>query len=368
MFPGAALNLGELEQLARERLSKMAYDYYASGADDEGTLRENVAAWARIPLYHRVLVDVSSRSLSTTVLGVPVSMPVLVAPTAFHRLACEAGELATARAAARSRTVMILSSLSNTGVEEVCAASAGASPLWFQLYVYRDRNATEALVARAESAGASAIVLTVDAPLFGRRERDVRNRFHLPEGLRVENMTAAGHAHVPERGAESGLAAYIAEKLDPSLTWKDVAWLRTVTRLPVVVKGVVRPDDALRAIDHGASAVVVSNHGGRQLDGSPATANVLGPVADAVQGRVEVFVDGGLRRGTDVLRALSLGARAVLLGRPILWGLAVAGEEGAHGVLEAMRAELDHSMALAGCALVSDATRDLVDVGSGTVR
>ena len=266
----------------------MAYDYYSSGARDERTLRENVAAWARIPLHHRVLVDVSSRDLSTTVLGAPVSMPILVAPTAFHRLACEEGELATARAAARSRTVMILSSLSNTGVEQVCAVSEGA-PLWFQLYVYRDRTATEALVARAEDAGASAIVLTVDAPLFGRRERDVRNRFHLPDGLRVENMTAAGHADMPERGAESGLNAYIAEKLDQSLTWKDVAWLRSATRLPVVVKGIARPDDAVRAIDHGASAIVVSNHGGRQLDGSPATATVLGPIADAVQGRIEVL-------------------------------------------------------------------------------
>jgi 4-hydroxymandelate oxidase len=368
MLPGAALNLDELEQLARQRLPKMAYDYYASGALDEGTLRENVAAWARIPLHHRVLVDVSARSLSTTVLGAPVSMPVLVAPTAFHKLACEAGELATARAAARSGTVMTLSSLSNTGVEEVAAAMSGASPLWFQLYVYRDRTATEALAARAEAAGASVIVLTVDAPLFGRRERDVRNRFHLPEGLRVENMTAAGHALVPARGAESGLAAYIAEKLDPSLTWKDVAWLRSITRLPVVVKGIVRPDDALRAIDHGASAVIVSNHGGRQLDGSPSTASVLGPVADAVQGRVEVFVDGGVRHGADVLRALCLGARAVLLGRPILWGLAVAGEEGAHGVLEAMRAELDHAMALAGCAELADATRDLVEAGAGARR
>jgi 4-hydroxymandelate oxidase len=343
----------------------MAYDYYASGALDEGTLRENVAAWTRIPIHHRVLVDVSARSLSTTVLGAPVSMPVLVAPTAFHKLACEAGELATARAAARSQTVMTLSSLSNTGVEEVAAATSGASPLWFQLYVYRDRTATEALAARAEAAGASAIVLTVDAPLFGRRERDVRNRFHLPEGLRVENMTAAGHALIPELGAESGLAAYIAEKLDPSLTWKDVAWLRSVTRLPVVVKGIVRPDDALRAIDHGASAVIVSNHGGRQLDGSPPTASVLGPIADAVQERIEVLVDGGIRHGADVLRALCLGARAVLLGRPILWGLAVAGEEGAHGVLEAMRAELDHAMALAGCARLADATRDLVEAAAG---
>jgi 4-hydroxymandelate oxidase len=361
MFPSGALNLRELEELARERLSPMAYDYYSSGAHDEGTLRENVAAWSRIELYYRVLVDVSTRSTSTDVLGMPVAMPILVAPTAFHKLACSQGELATVRAAARARTVMVLSSLSNTGVEEVCA-EAGPALVWFQLYVYRDRGATAALVARAEAAGARAIVLTVDAPIFGRRERDVRNRFHLPEGLRVENMSAAGHGEVPATTTDSGLAAYIAAKLDPSLTWKDVAWLRSITRLPVVVKGIVRAEDALRAADHGVSGVVVSNHGGRQLDGAPPTASVLGPIADAVAGRIELFVDGGIRRGVDVLRALSLGARAVLLGRPILWGLAVAGEDGAYGVLEALRSELDHTMALAGCASVKDATRDLVSV------
>ncbi|HEY8040770.1 MAG TPA: alpha-hydroxy acid oxidase [Polyangiaceae bacterium] len=358
MLPGGALNLRELEAMARERLSALAYDYFASGALDEHTLRENVAAWSRVALHYRVLVDVSARDASTTVLGQPVSMPVLVAPTAFHRLACEEGELATARAASRAGTVMVLSSLSNTGVEQVCAAASG--PVWFQLYVYRDRGATAALVARAEAAGARALVLTVDAPLLGRRERDVRNRFHLPPGLRVENMSAAGHGDVGEQQAESGLAAYVATKLDPSLEWKDVAWLRSITKLPVVVKGLVRPDDARRAVDHGASGVIVSNHGGRQLDGAPATAAVLGPVADAVQGRIEVLVDGGVRRGTDVLKALALGARAVLVGRPILWGLAVEGEEGALGVLETLREELDQAMALAGCAGVGEVTRDLV--------
>jgi 4-hydroxymandelate oxidase len=358
MLPQGALNLQELEGLAREKLTAMAYGYYASGALDEITLRENVAAWARIPLHYRVLVDVAARDLSTTVLGAKVAMPVLVAPTAFHRLACAEGELATARAARAAGTVMCLSSLSNTRVEEVCQAGGD---VWFQLYVYRDRAATAALVARAEAAGARAIVLTVDAPLLGRRERDVRNEFHLPDGLRIENMSAvAGLAEVGVRAASSGLAAYFAEKLDPSLTWKDVAWLRSITRLPLLVKGLVRPDDARRAIDHGASAIVVSNHGGRQLDGSPATATVLGPIAEAVQGRIEVLVDGGIRRGADVLRALSLGARAVLVGRPILWGLAVAGEAGARGVLETLRAELDHAMALSGCARLADATPDLL--------
>ena len=230
-------------------------------------------------------------------------MPVLVAPTAFHELACADGELATARAASRAGTVMILSSLSNTRVEDVCAAARG--PVWFQLYVYRDRAATAALVARAEAAGAGALVLTVDAPLLGRRERDVRNRFHLPPGLRVENMSAAGVTATSSCGRpSSGLAAYVAAKLDPALQWKDVAWLRSITRLPVLVKGIVRPDDARRAIDHGASGVVVSNHGGRQLDGSPATAAVLGPIADAVKGRVEILVDGGMpARGRRPARA-----------------------------------------------------------------
>jgi 4-hydroxymandelate oxidase len=357
-LPGGALNLRELEALARERLSSMAYDYYASGAHDEHTLRENVAAWSRLALHYRVLVDVASRDASTSVLGTPVSMPVLIAPTAFHKLACPEGELATARAAARAGTIMVLSSWSNTRVEDVCAVGSGA--VWFQLYGYRDRGATEALVARAEAAGARALVLTVDAPLLGRRERDVRNRFHLPPGLRVENMSATGHGEVGRSEGESGLASYVAERLDPSLTWKDISWLRSLTKLPVLVKGLVRPDDARRAVDAGAHGIVVSNHGGRQLDGSPATASVLGPIADAVQGRIEVLVDGGIRRGTDVLKALCLGARAVLLGRPILWGLAVGGEQGAFGVLQAIREELDHAMALAGCARIADATRELV--------
>ncbi len=352
------MNLRELEQLARERLSAMAYDYYASGALDERTLRQSEEAWGRLAVHYRVLVDVASRDTRTSVLGTPVSMPILVAPTAFHGLACAEGELATVRAATGAGTVMILSSLSNTRVEQVCAAATG--PVWFQLYVYRDRSATAALVARAEAAGARALVLTVDAPLLGKRERDVRNRFHLPPGLRVENMTAAGHGDVVEPVGDSGLAAYVAAKLDPSLGWKDVEWLRSITSLPLLVKGLVRPDDARRALDHGASGIVVSNHGGRQLDGAPATADVLGPVVDAVQGRIEVLVDGGIRRGGDVLRALALGAKAVLVGRPVLWGLAVDGQGGVTAVLETLREELDHAMALAGCARVAEVDRSLL--------
>jgi 4-hydroxymandelate oxidase len=348
----------ELEALARDTLPTAAFDYYASGSHDEITLRENVAAYERIRLHYRVLVDVSRRDASTTVLGTPVSMPILVAPTAFHKMAHADGECGTARAAGAQGTVMILSSLANTAVEEVVAAATG--PIWFQLYVYKDRKATEAVVARAEAAGCSALVLTVDAPLLGTRERDVKNRFTLPTNLGVENMVPAGYAELKKPEADSGLAAYVAELLDPSLSWKDVVWLRSITKLPLVIKGVVREDDALRAVDSGAAGIVVSNHGGRQLDTSPATIDVLGRVADAVAGRSEIYVDGGVRRGTDVIKALALGARAVLVGRPVLWGLAFDGARGVELVLDVLRRELDLAMALTGCASVSDITRDLV--------
>lgn len=355
------INLFELEALARDKLAPAAYDYYASGAQDEITLRENRAAFERVALAYRVLVDVSRRDLSTTVLGQPITFPVLVAPTAFHGLATAEGERAAARAAGTAGTVMILSTLSNTAVEEVVAAASG--PVWFQLYVYRDREATAGLVRRAEAAGCRALVLTVDAPLLGRRERDVRNRFHLPPGLAVANLLPEGYGDLPPAAADSGLAAYVASLLDPSLAWRDVAWLRSLTDLPLVIKGIVRPDDALRAAEAGAAGIVVSNHGGRQLDTAPATLDVLPEIADALAERghaTEVLLDGGVRRGTDVLKALALGARAVLVGRPILWGLAAAGEAGAVAALRLLRDELDLAMALAGAPTVADITRDLV--------
>jgi 4-hydroxymandelate oxidase len=352
------LNLMELERVAQERLGPMAWAYYASGADDELTLQRNRDAYEQIALHYRVLVDVSRRDLSTTVLGQPISMPVLVAPTAFHRLAHEDAELASVRGAGDTKTVFILSTLSNTRVEDVVAAASG--PVWFQLYVYKDRAVTEALLRRVEAAGVQAIVLTVDAPLLGRRERDVRNRFILPEGLTLANVSA-GLETLP-KVADSGLAAYFASLLDASLAWKDLSWLRSLTSLPIVLKGIVRPDDARRALDSGVSAIVVSNHGGRQLDTSPATIDVLASIADALQGQrdVEIYVDGGVRRGTDVIKALALGARAVLVGRPVLWGLAAAGREGVAAALDVLRRELDLALALCGCPALSAITRDLV--------
>ena len=351
------LNLTEIELAARERLAPLAYEYYVGGANDEVTIRENRAAFERLSLRYRVLVDVSRRSTSTTVLGTRVDFPVLVAPTAFQRLACDEGEMATARAAAASGTVMILSTASTCTIEDVGAIGGN---LWFQLYVYADRGMTKALVERAEASGMRAIVLTVDAPMLGRRERDLRNRFHLPDGVRLANVPSSGSVPMPTGHGESGLANHFASGIDAALTWKDVDWLRSITKLPVLIKGIVRGDDAVRAVDHGAAGVIVSNHGGRQLDTAIASVRALPEVAEAVAGRAEVLLDGGVRRGTDVIKALALGARAVLLGRPVVWGLAAAGESGARRVLELLRAEVDLAMALCGCPSVGDISRDLV--------
>ncbi len=351
------IHLADYEAAAAELLPQMVYDYYAGGAHDEITLRENRDAFDRMQLRYRVLRDVSSRSLTTEVLGQELAMPVVIAPTAFHQLATEEGEVATARAAKRSGTVMTLSTLSTRAIEDVGAAAEGR--LWFQLYVYRDREATRELVARAEAAGAKALMLTVDAQIWGVRERDVRNRFQLPEGLQMVNLVSRGKGDFPDVDG-SGLAAYVARTFDPSLSWKDLEWLCANTRLPVLIKGVVRGDDAAMALEHGAAGVVVSNHGGRQLDTAPAPISVLEEVVQAMGGRGTVLVDGGVRRGTDVVKAMALGADAVLIGRPVLWGLATAGEEGVMRVLEHLRAELDLAMALCGAASLDEVTRDLV--------
>ena len=348
------LNVADYARTARGRLPKDVCDYFEGGALDEITLAENTAGWERLKLYYRVLAGVGARDLSTTMLGQRISMPIAVAPTAFHRLACDEGELATARAAKAAGTLFILSSLSNTAMEAVFAEAA--SPRWFQLYIYKDRQVTLELVRRAEAAGAEAIVLTVDAPGLGTRERDTRNCFGLPEGLAVENLSPLGKGQMPQVPG-SGLAAYVRENFKSDLAFDDLDGLCSSTRLPVVVKGVCRGDDARRAAEHGAKAVVVSNHGGRQLDTAPATSEVLPHVVDAAGDLCEIYVDGGIRRGSDVLKAIALGARAVLVGRPVLWGLVVGGEEGATQVLEILRRELDEAMLLCGCTKLDDIGR-----------
>jgi len=348
------LNIADYGRAARAKLPEDVVGYYDGGALDEITLRENTAGWERLKLYYRVLANVGPRESGTTVLGQKISMPIVVAPTAFHKLACEEGEIATAKAAKKAGTLFILSSLSNTAMEKVFAEAA--SPKWFQLYIYKDRVITRELVERAQAAGAEAIVLTVDAPRLGTRERDMRNNFQLPDELNIENLAPLGKGKFPKVSG-SGLAAYVRDNFKSDLGFDDLDWLCGCTRLPVVVKGVCRGDDARRAAEHGAKAVVVSNHGGRQLDTAPATCGVLPHVVEAVGERGEVYVDGGIRRGSDVLKAIALGARAVLVGRPVLWGLAVDGEQGATQVLEILRRELDEAMLLCGCTRLEEIGR-----------
>ena len=348
------LTVGEFEPAARDRLGAMAWDYFRSGADAEYTLARNREAFAEYEIWPRVLVDVARRELATTLLGCAAASPILVAPTAYHRLAHPDGELGTARAAARAGTILVVSTLATTPLEEVAAASE--APKWFQLYVHRDRGLTRALVERAARSGYRALVVTVDTPLLGRRLGDERNHFALPAGLTMANLVDGA----PAASDGSALANWFAERHDASLTWRDFEWLRSLSPLPLVLKGILRADDAERAVGCGAEAIIVSNHGGRQLDGAPATIDALSSVARAVAGRALVMMDGGVRSGGDVLKALALGAEAVLVGRPVLWGLAVAGEEGVAKVLALLAEELSRAMALAGCATVAALREDLV--------
>jgi 4-hydroxymandelate oxidase len=355
------INLFDYEREAERRIPPASWGYIAGGANDEVTLGANRAAFDSILIRYRTMVDVTTRDLGTSVLGIPVSMPVLVAPTAMQKLAHNEGECATARASRAAGTLMTTSTTATTRLGEVIAASPG--PMWFQLYLYRDRAKSQALIEEAVRAGYSGVVLTVDAPMLGRRERDIRTGFTLPRHLTIANAAEAGMEVVPEASeGASGLMKHFRSLHDAALLPKDIAWVRELSGLPVIVKGIVRGDDAVRAVEHGAQGIVVSNHGGRQLDTSVPSISALPEVVDTVAGRAEVYVDGGIRRGTDVIKAISLGARAVLIGRPVLWGLAVAGESGVSAVLELLRAEIDLAMALSGARNVSELTRDLVVV------
>lgn len=353
-------SIKELESEAQRRLDPPVYDFFAGGAEDEITLRANEAAFARISLVPRVLRGGVTQDLEVTLLGCCASLPVLLAPTAFHRLAHPDGECATARAAAAARTIMIVSMASTVAIEEVASASSQVvadtrSNLWFQLYIQPDLGFTEAIIRRVEAAGINALVISVDSPAFGRRERDLRNGFcDLPPGMCCENLRE------PLAGGELGTAREIV--FSPELSWEHIDWLRKVTKLRIVLKGIMHPDDARLALSHGADALLVSNHGGRQLDTVPAAIELLPPIAEAVGGSVPLLLDGGIRRGTDVVKALALGASAVAIGRPVLWGLAVCGEEGVRQVLEMLRSELDRALTLCGCCSLSDLNRDLVRV------
>jgi 4-hydroxymandelate oxidase len=351
-------SLDGYEDAARATLPRAVYDYFAGGAEDEVTLRGNRAAYERYYMRPRVMVDVSHVDASVELLGDRLTFPVVLAPAALQRLAHPDGELATARAARAAGTLLVSSTLSTYSVDDIAAAAPG--PLWLQLYVFRDRGLTRELVERAARAGCGAICLTVTVPVQGNRERDLRNQFRLPAGIEMANFLGLRQSRFPEGVTGSGLNAFIAREFDPTLTWESVEWLRSITTLPIALKGVVTPEDAALGVEHGASAIIVSNHGGRQLDGAEPTLFALPRVADAVAGRIPVLVDGGIRRGADVVKALCLGARAVQIARPYLWGLAVGGQKGVEHVLALLRAEVERTLALLGRPTVASLGREVV--------
>lgn len=368
----AILNLREFEALAAEQMDQAAFDYIYGGAGDELTLAYNEAAFARYRLRPRVLVDVSEVDTAAHYLGQPVRLPVGIAPMAFQQFAHPDAEIASARAAARAGALFCLSTMSSRSLEDVAAAAddAGDGPRWFQLYVHRDRGVSAELVARAQAAGYGAIVVTVDLPVAGMRERDLRNALGYPQvfgnfGPRAAaGDAAAAPGDAPAAGAAAGeegpLAAVVGAFNDASFGWADLAWLRGLSGLPLVIKGILTAEDAALAVGHGASGVVVSNHGGRQLDRAPASIDVLEELVEAVGGKAEVYLDGGVRRGIDVLTALALGATGVFIGRPFAYALAVGGEAGVSRALELIGAELKADMALLGVTGQADLRKEHV--------
>ncbi|MFZ5485509.1 MAG: alpha-hydroxy acid oxidase [Pseudomonadota bacterium] len=359
-LPADLFTLADHERHARARLDAPVWAYFSGGAADEITLRANRSAWDALTLLPRVLRPLAGGHTRCELLGRTLAHPIVLAPVAFQRLAHPDGELATAYAAAALGAGLVLSTQASQPLEAVAQAvlgDAGRGPLWFQLYLQPDRGHTRALVQRAEAAGYEALVLTVDAPCSGVREREWRAGFRLPPGLRAVNLPEAAAISAP---GGAGSSALFDGLLRHAPTWDDVQWLQSITRLPVLLKGVLHPADARAAMDNGVAAVIVSNHGGRTLDTTPSTASVLPRIADATGGALPLLVDGGIRRGTDVLKAIALGARAVLVGRPIVWGLAHSGAAGVAHVLRLLRDELEAAMALTGCATLAQAGRAIL--------
>ncbi|KAM0020307.1 putative (S)-2-hydroxy-acid oxidase [Helianthus debilis subsp. tardiflorus] len=370
------VNVKEYQELAKQALPKMYYDYFAGGSEDQHTLRENVDAFQRIIIRPRILVDVSKIDMSTTILGYKTSAPIMIAPTAMHKLAHPEGEILTAKAAAACNVIMGLSFMSTCTIEEV--ASSCDAIRFFQLYVYKRREIAALMVKRAETNGFKAILLTVDTPKLGRREADIKNKMIAPQ---LKNFEGLISTEVDDNKG-SNLEASASRNFDPSVSWKDITWLKSITKLPIMIKGVLTREDAIKALEVGVEGIIVSNHGARQLDYVPATISVLEEVVDAVQGRAPVLFDGGIRRGTDVFKALALGADAVIsggtktltqgcpdfffhratvaVGRPIVYGLAAKGEYGVRRVIKMLKDELELTMALSGCPTLNDITRNHV--------
>jgi 4-hydroxymandelate oxidase len=346
------VNVADYFERAAETVDPQVWCYFEGGSGDEVTLRANAAAYSRWLLRPRMLVDVSSISLETTLLGTPVSTPLGVAPFAMQRLLDPEGECATARAAASSGSLLCVSTITSSSHAEIAAAGC-ASPRWLQLYVLRDRQRTLDHIAEARESGYSALILTIDMPLLGRRERDLRLGFQIPDDLPLPYI----------RGRDPTAAETLGEhfQTSPALTWRDLEWVAAESGLPIVLKGILTREDALLAVEHGAAAVYVSNHGGRQLDGVAAGLDALPEVVEAVDGRCEVYVDGGIRRGTDVVKALALGARAAFAGRAVACALAIGGEAGVRHVLAILRDELELAVGLLGCTSPAEIARSHVE-------
>jgi len=343
------VSLLDFEGAAQSRISHMVWEYY-SGVADEITLRWNREAYDRLRLRPKVLVDVSKIDTRTTLFGQELAHPILLAPAADHRMIHPEGEAATARGAGSSNTIFLLSSFANTCVEDV--ARHASAPLWFQLYVQRDREFTRDVVQRAAAAGCKALCVTVDTPTFGARNRQARARYELAPGL--------SRPHLPPKTSGKTGSQVFPDWTEPALTWRDISWLRSIVKIPVLIKGVLNPDAAARAVQEGIAGIIVSNHGARNLDTAPATVDALPHVVERVAGRIPVLVDGGIRRGTDVVKALALGANAVLIARPYLYGLAVAGEEGVRRVVEILRNELEMAMGLLGRPTIQSIDRSVL--------
>ncbi|WP_428242239.1 alpha-hydroxy acid oxidase [Gynuella sp.] len=345
------ISLNELENMALARLPKIYADYFIGGAGTETTIRENLQSFENIHLWPRVLRGSFEDNFNTQMPGGMLEFPILAAPTAFHKLAHHDGELATARAIARSNSLMIVSLAANTRTADICRAAKDVNPnapVWQQLYIQPDRQFTLSLVRQAEQAGCSGLVVTVDSPVFGIRERDLRNGFNdLPRGLSCPNMID-----------EHGILREI--EFNESLKWEDISWLQRQTSLPIILKGILHPKDIVLAIQQEVQAIIISNHGGRQLDGAPATIELLPTLADAAQNRIPLILDGGIRHGTDILKALALGASAVALGRPVIWGLTVNGEQGVTDVLQTLQQELLTATKLCGCRTRKDINQHLI--------
>ncbi|CAB3396538.1 unnamed protein product [Caenorhabditis bovis] len=359
--PRVFLTVNDYRRFADTNLLKSARDYYESGAEEEKTLRRNEAAFNDFLVRPRCLRSVQNVDTRTEWNGTSVPYPIGIAPTAFQRMATSDGELSTVRAAAATSSIMICSSWSTTSIEDIGkeAKQCGAT-IWFQLYVYRDRSVTEALINRAEKSGAKALVLTVDTPVLGRRIADTINGFTLPNHLKFANFdTGASQANMPKgESGKSGFMEYVCSQIDPSLDWTTLRWIKTKTSLPIIVKGVMRGDDAELALNAKVDGIIVSNHGGRQMDGTISTIEALPNVLAAVGGKIPVYLDGGIRTGRDIFKAVGIGAAGIFVGRPILWGLATDGTRGATGVLDVLQSEFKHCMQLSGFRSIKELQAD----------